>query len=195
MSTPIRNKKSPSEKTNLLQYGSYMIDAIILRIKTQEARNWTEKFMEETEGVFPVKILIRVNPYRTLQILWFEHFRVALKGQNLKRFLEIAKIDDISLENVLDDVLDEEFAIKGVRVIPIAPAWLPQNRILVEMLMEYLMGRLPLDLIKKIFYSAFIKLFDRESITLLNIQENPKSSTEKKNLEDDDVKSIETFSL
>jgi len=93
-------------------------------------------------------------------------------------------------------VLEDEFAVKGVRVIPIAPVWLPPNRNLIEMLMEYLMGRLPLELIKKIFYSAFIKLFDRESITFLNIQENPKSQAEKRNEnERNEYKSIETFSL
>lgn len=148
-----------------IPYGSYSIDAVILRVKTNTARRWTEKFIEENEEIIPIKILVRVNPYRTLQILWFEHMRIALKGQNLKNFLTITGV----IDKVPEETIDYKFVEKGVRVIPIAPAWLPKNRVLMELIMEYLLGRIPEEFVKKVFYSAFIKMFNRESIIYLNV--------------------------
>ncbi|MGQ4891976.1 MAG: hypothetical protein ACP6IP_05750 [Candidatus Njordarchaeia archaeon] len=163
------------EKPFILPYGSYSIDAIILRVKTNKARNWTEKFIEKSEDFIPIKIMVRANPYRTLQLLWIDHMRVALRGQNLKQFLKISGL----LDEVPEEIIDNKFIEKGVRVIPIAPIWLPQNRILIELILEYLLGRIPEELVKKIFYSAFIKMFNRQSIIYLNISYYQKEEEEK----------------
>jgi len=51
-----------------------------------------------------------------------------------------------------------------VRVIPLAPAWIPRNRVLLDLILEYISGRIDDEMAKKIFYSAFLKLFKRKNI-------------------------------
>jgi len=172
-----KNRETEEESYNyiMIPYGSYIIDAIILRIKSGKAKEWTQKFLEKNCDAIPIKILVRVNPYRTLQLLWSEHMRVALRGQTVKRFLEMTNlVDEVSEEDI-----DSIYIEKGVRVIPIAPAWIPKNRILLELLLEYVFGRITEDLVKKIFYSAFIKMFKREDILSINDFSNWQRSEEK----------------
>ncbi len=180
----LMDEEEEEERYTMLPYGSYSIDAIILRVKTNKAKDWIEKFLDEIDDLVPVKVMIRVNPYRTLQLLWFEHFRVALRGQNLKKFLEITNI----IDEVPAELIDNKYIEKGVRVIPIAPTWIPRNRVLLELILEYLLGRVPEDLVKKVFYSAFIKMFDRKSIIYLNVSYYQKNKLE----ENVDVESGET---
>ena len=168
------DEEEEEEKYTMLPYGSYSIDAIILRVKTNKAKDWIEKFLDEIDDLVPVKVMIRVNPYRTLQLLWFEHFRVALRGQNLRKFLEITNI----IDEIPSELIDNKYVEKGVRVIPIAPTWIPRNRVLLELILEYLLGRVPEDLVKKVFYSAFIKMFDRKSIIYLNVSYYQKNKIE-----------------
>ena len=101
--------------------------------------------------------------------------RAALRGQSLKQFLKISGL----LDKIPEGISDNKYIEKGVRVIPLAPIWLPQNRILIELILEYLLGRIPEDLVKKIFYSAFIKMFNRQSIIYLNISYYQREEEEK----------------
>ena len=167
-------EEDDEEEYTMIPYGSYSIDAVILRVKTNKAKEWIEKFMGDVDDVMPIKVMIRVNPYRTLQLLWFEHFRVALRGQSLKKFLEITNL----IDEIPADRIDNKYIEKGVRVIPIAPTWIPKNRVLLELILEYLLGRIPEDLVKKVFYSAFIKMFDRKSIIYLNVSYYQKNREE-----------------
>jgi len=152
-----------TEKTDnlsLIQFGSYFIDGVLLRVKTQDAKEWLEKFLDKYAEIFPVNIFIRMNPYRTLQVLWTIHLRIALRGHPLRRFLQITRTFN-DLEN---KDLKNKFIEKGVRVIPLAPAWIPPNRVLIDLILEYIAGRIDEDIAKKVFYSAFLRIFKRTNI-------------------------------
>jgi len=152
--------KELGSSVKLIEYGSYIIDGVLFRVKTQDARKWIENFLRKYSEIFPMNVFIRMNPYRTLKILWMIHLRIALRGRSLSNFLELTE---------LVDELDEsdrknKFIEKGVRVIPLAPAWLPRNRVLIDFILEYVSGKINDDMAKKIFYSAFLKLFERKNI-------------------------------
>ncbi len=152
--------KKMGDSTKLIEYGSYLIDGVIFRVKTQDARRWIEDFLRKYSEIFPMNVFIRMNPYRTLKILWMIHLRIALRGKSLSNFLKLTE---------LADELDEpdrktKFIEKGIRVIPLAPAWLPRNRVLIDFILEYISGKIDDDMAKKIFYSAFLKLFERNNI-------------------------------
>lgn len=152
--------KRLGDSVKLIEYGSYLIDGVIFRVKTQDARKWIEEFLVKYSEIFPMNVFIRMNPYRTLKILWMIHLRIALRGRSLSNFLELTELVD-----ELDEVdLKTKFIEKGVRVIPLAPAWLPRNRVLIDFILEYISGRIEDEMAKKIFYSAFLKLFERDNI-------------------------------
>ncbi|MHA1616528.1 MAG: hypothetical protein ACTSX9_04390 [Candidatus Njordarchaeales archaeon] len=159
-------KKTHTEKhstTTLLSYGSFLIDGALFRVKNPKIRRWLEKFLEKHSEELGIKVLIRTNPYKTLQILWSEYLRIALKGHNLRTFLQITnKLEELSCTSE-----DEHYMVKGVRVIPLAPAWVPENRVLIDLILEYLAGRIDEALAKRVFYSAFLKLFRREELVSL----------------------------
>ena len=159
------NKAHPKYETKgiLLEFGSYLIDGAILRIKTQEARDRIIKLLKEYEELFPISILIRTNPYRTLQILWSEYLRIALRGHPLERFIKLSRI----MDQIPKSLMENKYIRKGVRVIPLAPAWLPKNRVLLDLIFEYLCGRIDKEMAKKVFYSAFINIFERENVLKL----------------------------
>jgi len=152
-----------TDHLKLLTFGSYYIDGVLLRVKTQDAREWVEQFLTKYSEVLPINIFIRMNPYRTLRILWMLHMRIALRGHSLEHFLEIVRI----LDEVEDKDRNTKFIEKGVRVIPLAPAWIPRNRVLVDLVLEYIAGRIDDEIAKKIFYSAFLKILRRKNIIVV----------------------------
>ncbi len=157
-------RENEDETLILMPFGSYLIDGVILRIKTQKARRWIKDYFVEKYGdVLPINVLVRMNPYRTLKILWMMHLRIALRGYSLKKFLQITD----KIEELEDNDMKAEFIEKGVRVIPLAPAWIPRNRVLLDLIFEYISGKIDEDMAKKVFYSAFLKIFERSNIVPL----------------------------
>lgn len=156
----VREQDKEHEELRLMSFGSYYIDGVIFRVKTQDARNWLEQFLSKYSEAFPINVFIRMNPYRTLRILWMIHLRIALRGHSLAHFLELIRM----LDELDEKDKRTKFIEKGVRVIPLAPAWIPRNRVLLDLILEYISGRIDDEMAKKIFYSAFLKLFKRKNI-------------------------------
>ncbi|MHA1590828.1 MAG: hypothetical protein ACTSVA_09600 [Candidatus Njordarchaeales archaeon] len=164
----IKRYHSSFSESCLISFGSFLIDSALFRVKDPKVRRWLERFLGENSDELEIKVLVRTNPYKTLQILWSKYFRIALKGHNLKTFLQI--ID--KLEELRYSKDDECYMRKGVRVIPLAPAWIPENRVLIDLILEYLAGRIPEEEARRVFYSAFLRIFKEN-----NPQKLPNSLT------------------
>ena len=146
-----------------INFGSFLIDGALFRVKDPKTRKWLKDFLSRYSDEIEIRVLIRTNPYKTLQILWSEYFRIALKGHPLKKFLElIDKLEDITCTKE-----DERFLERGIRVIPLAPAWLPKNRVLLDLILEYLSGKIDENMAKRVFYSAFLRIFKRKDFFMI----------------------------